>query len=126
MIRNLADIEASLAAGTLLAPSTFEGIDPDELLDRREEGDFEDDWIRAAEDVQAEWEDSATARIHQTDIDGIRELVFKTTYNATQNAELAATVSDDFELIGKASAMALESPYIGQMLKTYEAGGIPG
>lgn len=44
---------------------------------------------------------------------------------AFTEAEICGYVSDDFELMSKASTMMLELPYLSNMMKIYSDGGVP-
>ena len=121
----LADIPSNISDESLLHRSAFADADLDAILDQRDLGDFEDDWIKAAEDVQYHWEKFADAESTTGTIDQIRELAFKKCYDYTEESEIAGYVSDDFELMAKASAMSLDSPYLEGMMKTYSDGGVP-
>ena len=124
-MKSIEEIITGLADGSLIQASAFDGADLDALLDQRDSGDFEDDWICAAEDVQAHWDDFTDANAIEAKIDEVQELAFKKCFEVAEESEISGYVSDDFELLAKASAMALESPYLEQMMKVYSNGGIP-
>ena len=121
----LADIAPGISTESLLHRSAFTDVDLDAILDQRDDGDFEDDWIKAAEDVQYHWERFAEADTNQVVIDQIREIAFKKCHDYVNESEICGYVSDDFELMAKASAMALDSPYLANMMKIYSDGGVP-
>ncbi|MEM7602072.1 MAG: hypothetical protein AAF357_11740 [Verrucomicrobiota bacterium] len=121
----LADIPGSISDESVLHRSAFVDADLDAILDQRDLDDFEDDWIKAAEDVQYHWEKFADAESTTNTIDLIREAAFKKCFEYTEESEISGYVSDDFELMAKASAMSLDSPYLKNMMKVYSDGGVP-
>ena len=121
----LADIPAKISDESVLHRSAFADADLDAILDQRDSGDFEDDWIKAAEDVQYHWQEFTDAESMTGAIDLIREAAFKKCFEYTGESEISGYVSDDFELMAKASAMSLDSPYIKGMMNVYSDGGVP-
>jgi hypothetical protein len=114
-----------IANRSLLAGTMFDDLDPDDALDARGNS-FDDDWIRAAEAVQAAWEASPSSARANPAIDAVRESAFKRTFNASGgNHDLAATVSDDFEIICKRNLLGLESPFVTKLEEAYEKQQIP-
>ena len=110
---------------SLLPDTTFNDLDADALLDSRDDP-FDDDWIRSAEAVQAAWQDFPDRDRYTPVIDEVREAAFKRTFNASNgNHDLAATVSDDFEIICKRSWLGIESPFITELQQAYDAQQIP-
>ena len=103
----------------------FDDIDPDAVVDARDDS-FDDDWIRAAESVEAAWQDSPDQSKHAPAIDRVREAAFKRTFNGSGgNHELAAIVSDDFEIICKRTLLGTDSPFIVGLETAYNAHQIP-
>jgi len=124
-MKSVEEIITGLSEGFLIQASAFESIDFDTLLDQRDSADFEDDWIRAAEEIQLYWGDFEGANVIEIKIDQVRELAFKKCFEVTEHSEVSGCVSDDFELLAKVSAMAIDLPYLEQMLKIYLKGEIP-
>lgn len=124
-MNSLDDIRKCLSDGSLLRLSVLDDVDMDALLDKRERDEFEDDWLKAAEDVQANWNDFADAQSAESVVDEIRELAFRKCYEVTQSADVSGYVSDDFELLAKAALMSLDSSYLQQMKRIYSEGNIP-
>ena len=114
-----------ISSRTLLPDSMFKSIDPDEVLDARDDS-FEDDWLRAAEALQAAWERSPDAESEAATIDAVREVAFRHTFDASGgHHDLAATVSDDLEVICKRAFLGAESPFITSLEEAYDAHQIP-
>lgn len=110
---------------SLLADSMFTALDADELLDERDR-DFDGDWCRAAETLQQAWNSFPDA-IHETPaIDAVREAAFKRVFSASGgNHDLAATVSDDFELICRRALLGLDDLLVLNMQQAYDSQQIP-
>lgn len=115
-----------IANGSLLPDSMFESLEPDTLLDQRDSSCFDDDWVRSAEALRPAWDRFPDARAANSAIDAVRELAFKRAFNASGgNPDLAAAVSDDFELICRQALLRVESPFITALKQAYEASEIP-
>ncbi len=103
----------------------FDDLDSDAVLDARDDT-FDDNWIRAAEAVQAAWEGSTESVRYTSAIEAVRETAFKRAFNGTcGNHDLAATVSDDFEIICKRHVLELDSPFVTALQVAYDAHQIP-
>lgn len=114
-----------IASGSLLPDSMFESLDADALLDKRDDSS-DDDWVRAAESLQYEWERYPDASRATPAIDAVREAAFKRTFKASGgHHDLAATVSDDFDLICRRALLGVELPFITTLEQIYEAHQFP-
>jgi hypothetical protein len=114
-----------ISNGSLLPDVAFNDLDTDALLDARD-GSFDDDWIRSAEIIQAAWQQFADNALYTSAIDAAREAAFKRAFNASHgHHDLAATVSDDFEIICKRSLLGIELPFIIGLQEAYDAQQIP-
>jgi hypothetical protein len=97
------------------------GIDWDEQLDRRDMGEFDENWTMNHDIVQ-----NAEARMFpDSEIDKLREFAFKKVFAITQNPDLAGYVSDDFGLIGEAVQTNAVTPWIRELIKDYIEGTFP-
>ena len=120
------NITERILSGSLLPDSMFQSLEPDALLDQRDSSCFDDDWVHAAEALQSAWDSYPDARAATAAIDAVRELAFKRTFSASGgNPDLAAAVSDDFELICREALLGAESPFITALQKAYDADQIP-
>ena len=114
-----------IASGSLLPDSMFESLDVDTLLDERDDT-FDDDWVRAAESLQFAWDHHPDASRATPAVDAVREVAFKRTFDASGgNHDLAATVSDDFDLICRRALLGVELPFITALEQAYDAQRIP-
>ena len=124
-MHSLSEIADGISNGSIIQASAFEGLDIDSLLDQRDSPEFEDEWLRVSKEVQAKWSAYADSETEIGKIDRIRELAFKKCFEFTGESEISGYVSDDFELIAKASAMSFASPFLEEAMKKYLAGAIP-
>jgi hypothetical protein len=119
------DVMMRISNGSLLPDALFDDLDSDVLLDARDDS-FDDDWIRSAESIQAGWQQFSDGVRYTSGIDAMREAAFKRTFNASHgHHDLAATVSDDFEIICKRSILGIELPFISRLQEAYDAQQIP-
>ncbi|MFO1485991.1 MAG: hypothetical protein U1F71_21700 [Verrucomicrobiaceae bacterium] len=118
-------VKDRIATGSLLPDSMFESLDADSLLDRRDDSS-DDDWVRAAESLQHEWDRYPDASRATPAIDAVREAAFIRTFDAAGgHHDLAATVSDDFELICRRALIGVEIPFITALEQAYDAHQFP-
>lgn len=104
-IRPLTEIESQLSTPTFF--DFLQHIDLYSALDARDEADFDERWMAEFHRLsQKSFSDEAQALI-----DRLRELAFKGAYRAVQNADAAARVSDDVELIAKSLALGEEESW---------------
>jgi hypothetical protein len=114
-----------IANGSLLPDAMFESLDADTLLDERDER-FDDDWVRAAKSLQFAWDRYPHAGRATPAIDAVREAAFRRAFAASGgHHDLAATVSDDFDLICRRALLGLELPFITTLEQAYDANDIP-
>lgn len=119
------DVMNRISSGSLLPDVLFDGLDIDELLDARADS-FDDGWIRSAEAIVAAWQQFSDVTRHSSAIDAVREAAFKRTFNASHgHHDLAATVSDDFEIICKRYLLGIELPFISGLQEAYDTQQIP-
>jgi len=61
----------------------------------------------------------------KTEIDEIREHVFKKIYETSGNADLAAYISDDFELISASVVKGITTLFVEKLIAEYILGKFP-
>ena len=114
-----------IASGALLPDSMFESLDADTLLEERDDS-FDDDWVRSAESLQLAWDRHPDASHAIPAISAVREAAFKRTFDASGgHHDLAATVSDDFELICRRALLGVALPFITALEQAYDEQQIP-
>lgn len=119
------DIAHGVDDGSLLQRKAFTNVDLEAILDDRDESFFEENWIKAYEDINERWKYCTTADARKSEIDLIREFAFKKCYEYSGQPEIAAYVCDDFELMAKAAAMRYDLRFVTEMMRVYTNGGIP-
>ena len=95
--------------------------DVDAILNMRDEKVFDAEWGRNYECVENENISMLTKRM----IDSIRENVFMSIYDITQDGELAGYVSDDFDLMCKAYVLDVEDEWLAKLVNAYVKKRIP-
>jgi hypothetical protein len=98
-----------IASGSLLPDSMFASLDADALLDKRDDSS-DDDWVRAAESLQYEWDRYPDASRATPWIDAVREAAFK---RPSRLQVVTTTSQPQFQttLISSADEHCLESSY---------------
>ncbi|MGG4394174.1 hypothetical protein ABEX25_07645 [Paenibacillus thiaminolyticus] len=96
-------------------------IDWDEQLDRRDTGEFDENWTSNHEVVQ----NAGGPMFPDSELDKLREFAFKKVFALTQNPDLASYVSDDFGLIGEAVQKNTVTPWIRGLIHDYMEGTFP-
>lgn len=100
----------------------LQSIDIDELLDSRDDSNFDDEWVRVNEEIK---NSSIETNIIDT-INKVREKVFMKIYDFTEDSDVAAEVSDDFGLICRAYAINFEDKWLSGLVEAYLEKRIPG
>lgn len=83
----------------------FKDCDIDELLDMRDDKEFDSEWIRVYHVLNI----AKIEHYEKKKIDQIREKSFLKVYNLLQSSEIASCVSDDFEIICKADVTCYDN-----------------
>jgi len=99
----------------------LQAIDIDELLDLRDNKEFDDEWVRVFEKTKEYSIKSETVE----QINEIRENVFKKIYDFTENSDLAGYISDDFDLMCMAYIVDLNDEWLAKVAHIYNEKRIP-
>lgn len=99
----------------------LQAIDIDELLDLRDNKEFDDEWVRVFEKTKEYSIKSETVE----QINEIRENVFKKIYDFTENSDLAGYISDDFDLMCRAYIVDLNDEWLAKVAHIYNEKRIP-
>ena len=127
MLPNLQEIRTAIDTSSVLKPSNIGSLDHDEILDARDtEASFEDQWVQAFEKVNVAWEQFGQADDFEKLIEEIRHASFMAVSKVTHQHEIASYISDDFEMIAKASVTETVDPFILAMWSAYQRQEIPG
>lgn len=93
---------------------TFSG-NIDDLLDFRDEVEFDSEWMRIYDVLEQYSMDEDTEK----EIAEVRQAAFQTAYDLSNSSDIAACVSDDFEIICKAYVIGLKDRWMNGLVKTY-------
>jgi hypothetical protein len=98
-----------------------------EILDSRETEPFDSNWVGAYEVLKQQLENFNENEKKELDefLEEIRKEAFIKTMKAFQSSDLAAYVSDDFEMIGKALIIEFTNSFIDSLLNIYDSGIVP-
>lgn len=99
----------------LPAPRIFEGISVDSLLDRRDQENFDRAWQKAYQELSP----LAGKTDAENEIDQIRELSYKASYVQCHSSEMAAYISDDFELFALSLSSGNSIPWLNGLFQQY-------
>ncbi|KNY25875.1 hypothetical protein [Pseudobacteroides cellulosolvens] len=119
----LEKIKELLTTGILLSSDSFSRVDVDDLLDKRDNDAFSDEWIRIYNEIRKK--KGVISSVENEIIKSIREVSYKITYNATKSPELAGYISDDFGLISDALILNYSDEWLNALAKEYIKGRIP-
>lgn len=97
----------------------------DEMLDSRDSHNFEKDWLQVSHEIEHREKLNPLPEPTLAELDKIRETAYKAVFSVTENSDLAAYVSDDFELIGKALALNFNDEWLTRLWSTYLKGSFP-
>ena len=99
----------------------FENCDLEELLDMRDDEEFDSEWMRVY-DALNEFE---IGDFEKKKIDNIREKSFLKSYNLSGLGDIASCVSDDFEIICKAYLTNYNDMWVNSLIMSYVNGKFP-
>ena len=119
------DLISSISAGQLISESTFDHEDLDLVLDERDEDDFDAEWPRCNDEVQAMLSEASLSEQDDEALDELAQRGFMAVSEPTDQHDIASYVSDDFRLIGEALLVGHEDPWLSGLLTEYVEGRIP-
>lgn len=117
----LYNLKNNIMTALFFDDSYFSNLNIDDVLDMRDDEVFDNKWIQNYELVKNYKIDDDTSQL----IDMIREIVFKKIYDITKSSDLAACVSDDFDLMCKAYVLNINSDWLANLANTYVQKKIP-
>lgn len=120
-MNNLQELEHLLSENSLLNFSNLDSDTIDEMLDSRDDSEFENDWLKTSELLESK----DFAETDLAEIEKIREIVYKKTFDSTKHGEIAAYASDDFELIAKALLSDFSDEWLNALFLSYLHGIFP-
>jgi hypothetical protein len=117
-MQSLNNILELLKKKKILIRKALKSIDLDEILESREDPGFDKNWISRFEQIESKYK-SKNDSLAESIVEQIREKSFKLVFSATEDDDLAAYVSDDFELICMHICEAKHDAWIAGMLEMY-------
>ena len=99
----------------IISDTLFENCDIDELLDMRDDEEFDSEWIRVYNILNK----AKIENYEKKKIDNIRENSFLKVYDLLQSSDIASCVSDDFEIICKAYIICYDDVWINSLIMSY-------
>lgn len=115
----------AIREGTLIPEAMFVRDDLDEILDQRDEPNFEGPSLECSERIAAVWDSEARDEALNNAVNEVCKESFLVVSRATTQHEIASYVSYDFELIGKSIALGMNDSYADFLLESYSRGEIP-
>jgi hypothetical protein len=125
VITMLESLKALILADNFINHRVLNGQDFNNLLDLRDESNFEVEWLRVSDEMEEKQKVQEIVSDMKELIETIRELAFKRTYSLTQNSEIAEYVSDDFDLIATALALDYKDNWLNALMLLYQNGQFP-
>lgn len=117
----LGKLKVKIEANQIIQQGYFDEYNLDELLDMRDDEEFDSEWLRVYETLnQVEVEQN-----EQQTIDAIREMSFLMAYSLSESSDIASCVSDDFEIICKAYILDYNDPWLNALIISYARGEFP-
>lgn len=87
----------------------------------RDEKEFDDEWIR----VFDYFEDILIEENYLLEIDKVRECVYLKVYEYINDCDMAAFISDDFEIMCKAYILDYNDNWLNQLINIYTVKQVP-
>jgi hypothetical protein len=119
-------ILAAIDSGALLGPSMFDSVDCDAALEALDASPaYEAKWVGLKEAVDRAWELAAPSPAIRELAERIRKHVFLTVSRASREHDIAAWVSDDFDLIVRGRVTGLTDPFLEALWAAYQNHRLP-
>jgi hypothetical protein len=123
---NPIEMLAAIDNGALLGASVFEGVDCDAVVSALDASPaYEAEWLRLKEAVDRAWEQAAPTSVIRQLAERIQKHVFLKVSEVSGHPEIAAYVSDDFDLIVRGRVAGLKDGFLERLWATYQAGQLP-
>lgn len=114
-------LKEKIETNQIIKKEYFDNYDLDELLDMRDEEEFDSEWIRVYDILNQVEVEQNEKKI----IDAIREKSFLMAYNLSESSDIASCVSDDFEIICKAYVLDYNDNWLNSLVMSYARGEFP-
>lgn len=110
-----------IRTNSIIEKGYFDDYDIDELLDMRDDEEFDLEWIRIYDILNQ----IKVGENEQKIIDTIREESFLMAYNLFGSSDIASCISDDFEIICKAYIVQYNDIWLNSLIMSYVNGRFP-
>ncbi|MHC1748062.1 MAG: hypothetical protein AB9856_06690 [Cellulosilyticaceae bacterium] len=107
--------------GKIISRAMFNKMDIDELLDLRDEPEFDSEWMRVFNQIEELSYSEADKQIN----DNIRKESYLKAYEASNSSEIASCVSDDFDLIARAYVLSINDCWLNAVMLIYASNIFP-
>ena len=104
--------------GVAQAPAFLGGLTVDEALERRRSPEFDEQWMRAYQRVEATGAD-------MTAFADVEASVFESLYCIFEGSDFAGCVAEDVGLLHSALAAGIEDAWLSALLSAYARGRFP-
>lgn len=119
MKESFAKLRPMVKGGVLSASTFLDGRTVDEVLELRDQPEFDEEWMRVHGLVKAKVGDDQSILASEEDE------VFQAVYSAYESSDLSACVSEDLGLLARALAAAVEDPWLSALCRAYVEGRFP-
>ncbi len=114
-------LEEKIKNNDIINVSFFVDCDVDELLDLRDNDEFDSEWMRVY-NILSEIDIGV---FEKQIIDSIREKSYLQAYNLLESSDIASCVSDDFEIICKACISNYDDKWLNSLIVSYAKNKFP-
>lgn len=117
----LEKLKEKIESNQIISMNLFANCEVDELLDMRDDNDFDSEWMRVYNvlnkmDIQISEKQA---------IDSIREKSFLNAYHLLESSDIASCVSDDFEIICRAYISDFDDKWVNSLIMSYAECNFP-
>lgn len=110
-----------ITEGKIISNDMFDENNIDELLDMRDEPQFDSEWMR----VYNQLEKTTCSETDKQIIDKIRKESYLKAYEAANSSDIASCVSDDFDLLSRAYALSINDYWLSSVILEYVRNKFP-
>jgi hypothetical protein len=96
-----------------------------QVLDSRDQPEFEVPWLAAFNALELAAPFASLPAVSRAAVDRVREATYMQAFHTTGSPELAAYVSDDFDLLSRAILIAHENAWLTALFSAYQRGVFP-
>lgn len=98
----------------------FTQMDFDKVLDNRDLPEFDEEWIRIFNNIEAMKKEKGFSEQSKSISNNIREKVYLKIYDLTQDDSIAGYASDDFGLICDSEFLEYNDDWLDKFIKSYD------